>query len=160
MKKLFFTLGLISCLSLPGSTGAEASSLFTFTAGQGCSCADADNWVDLNSPSSVSLTCAGAGNSTYNDTALPNNKVQEYSCSSFPGATPVMTDNISGKVMVSYIIKTCPKGYIASVIKKPIKLTATATAAEKKAALTVPTVSIGYCAKATVTAPSTPTAIK
>lgn len=141
MNKVFLTLGLIGCLSFAGASGAEASTATTFTAGQGCSCADGDNWVNLTSPSSVTLTCPGAGSSAYHDTALPGNTIQEYSCSTFPGATPVVTDSISGKVMVSYVTKQCPKGYVTAVIKKAVK---TSVLSPNQSG-----VAVGYCTKAT-----------
>lgn len=158
MKKLIFALGLASCLTFAGMTGAEASTTVTFTGGQSCTCTDGDNWVDFNTPASVSLTCTGTGNSLYHDTALPNNMVQEYSCSTFPGATNVLTDNKSKKVLVSYVTKKCPKGYTAAYTKKSVKATLLSPEAEKKLDTKTTTVQVGYCAKVNTASPAADTA--
>jgi hypothetical protein len=157
MKKFFLVLGLAGTLCLTGAATSQATTHTTFTGGMGCTCQDADNWVDIMTPSTVVLSCPGTPVANYRDTGISSTTLREYSCSTFVGANPVSTDNISGKVMVSYVDKTCPKGYVVRTFNQPVKLPVATTVKSGTAkAATVSTVPVAYCGSATAPVPSTP----
>lgn len=139
MKKFFLVLGLAAGLCFSG-TPSQASTHTTLSGGLNCVCQDADNWVDVLTPGTVSVSCPGVGSTVYRDTQISASVIREYSCSTFSGATTAAIDNITGKVIVSYVDKTCPKGHTIKTLSK------TGTASSTKLGSTA----LAYCAPITV----------
>ncbi len=142
MKKLFATLGVVSCLAAVNAAPAQASMTMTFYGGSACTCKDTDNWTDLTTGAYVTLSCPNTAQVLFNDSlGTTTNSIKEYSCGAVSGGTSVINDPVLNKPMVSYVTKTCPKGYVATSAAVSVKSTSTLGTSVK----------VAYCKKQTVT---------
>lgn len=138
MKKMLLSTAVMLCFALLASRDATAADDMTIThqAGQQCVCRDLDHWVDAKKAGGVQLTC-GSSTAFYPDTALDSVTIKEYTCGTSAGASAVVTDSISGKVLVSAAKVTCAKGTVAQSAYATDYPTWYAGYAKKKVALAV-----------------------